>query len=483
MIREFAGYIPDIGETIETKVLSFEGRTGKLEVEVPHLSPEQLKKVMTKVKKASSEKLKTYSVAEIIDIIAKAIDQLLNRHSVYRKKAEELLPIVTGYDAEMIRLGLTTFFKTFRKPQLQRFLVEDFGNPILLDDFQPRVKGGFSKAFGPELIGHVWAGNVPGLPLWSFISGLLVKSGTIGKVSSAEPLMAGWFARQLAEVEPDLADCFAVVWWKGGDEEREKCVFETADAVVGYGGNSSLEAMKSRIPLTTRFLPFGHKVSFGVVMNSSLDPRKAWDTAHQAALDIVRFDQQGCYSPHLFYVQTGGSVSPLEFARSIAYELDCFEKRYPLRQLGLEEKHSIAAWRNQEELQLFSSSGKEIISNAAANWTVVFEGDALSFRPSCLNRTVRVLAFDQPDQVFNQISPYRNLLQTIGVAGSPNELFKLAEMFGKAGGTRITALGNMTTPEAGWHHDGRFNLLDLVQIVDIEQAAEEYAEKFAPYAD
>jgi hypothetical protein len=40
----------------------------------------------------------------------------------------------------------------------------------------------------------------------------------------------------------------------------------------------------------------------------------------------------------------------------------------------------------------------------------------------------------------------------------------------------------MTQPEAGWHHDGRFNLADLVRIVEIEQAAERAADRLAPYA-
>ena len=57
-----------------------------------------------------------------------------------------------------------------------------------------------------------------------------------------------------------------------------------------------------------------------------LDSQKAWRTAHQAALDVVRYDQQGCYSPHLFYVQKGGKVSPREFARYMATELDNFGK-------------------------------------------------------------------------------------------------------------------------------------------------------------
>jgi hypothetical protein len=39
----------------------------------------------------------------------------------------------------------------------------------------------------------------------------------------------------------------------------------------------------------------------------------------------------------------------------------------------------------------------------------------------------------------------------------------------------------MTLPEPGWHHDGRFSLLDLVRIVEVEQSAELAADQFAPY--
>ena len=41
----------------------------------------------------------------------------------------------------------------------------------------------------------------------------------------------------------------------------------------------------------------------------------------------------------------------------------------------------------------------------------------------------------------------------------------------------------MTAPEAGWHHDGRFNLLDLVTLTEIEQSAEQAADAFAHYVD
>lgn len=482
-MRETAGYLPDIGEKIDYKIVIFEGSGEKMEVQVPVLTDEQMDKISEKVKKAGNDVMKTFSVTELVRIIDHVISQLLDRSHPVRQKAERLLPVVTGYNREMVRLGLTSYLKTFRKQELQRFLVEDFGNPLLLDDFQPRSKKGFSKAVGPALTVHIWAGNVPALPLWSLVSGLLVKSGNIGKVSSAEPLFAGWFAGMLVEVEPRLADCLAIVWWKGGDEERERSLFRQADTVIGYGGNPSLDAIRKRVPLTTRFLPFGHKISFGVVSNAALDSRKAWKTARDCAYDIVRYDQQGCYSPHVFYVQKGGNVSPKEFAAYIAHELANFQARYPLRTLSIEETTSVAGWRQQHEMAVYSNPDMEIRGEPAGAWTVVFKESGSELSPSSLNRNITVAAVTDLDEVAGHISPLRTYLQTAGIAAAPHELYRLADLLGKAGVTRITGIGHMAAPEAGWHHDGRFNLLDLVNMVDIEHSAEDRAELYASYTD
>jgi len=483
-MKQVAGYIPPgFEEEIEWQTLNFKNNKDTLEVSVPILSREQVSTLVARIKKNSRDVLKSFTVNQIIHIIDEAIAKFLSRSSPYRKKAERLLPIITGYDEEIIRLGLTSYFKTFRKPQLQRFLVEDFTNPMLLDEFQPRPKGGFSKALGHDLIVHVWAGNVPALPLWSLISGLLVKSGSIGKVSSDEPLFAGLFVEALIEVEPRLADCMAIIWWKGGDQERESCLFRQADVIVGYGSNQTLASLRNKIPITTRFLSFGHKISFGLISKASLDPRKAVQTAYDAARDIARYDQQGCYSPHFFFVQKGGSVSTSEFARYVAHELACFEKRYPRRTLTLEEMTANVAWRNREELSAFHESTKEVMSDSLNNWTVVYEENCKEITPSSLNRVVKIIAVDELEEIIGYIEPFRQLLQTVGIAATPKELFNISDLLANVGVNRITALGNMTSPESGWHHDGRFNLLDLVNMVDIEHSAEEYSEKFAPYVD
>ncbi|MGQ2978300.1 MAG: acyl-CoA reductase [Polaromonas sp.] len=482
LLRETAGYLPGLrADEVAWQTLSFEGQGGGVEVVVPVLNDAQIVALTQRVRSASRSYLKSLTVVQIVDIIDQAIHRLLDPQDPWRRKADSFLPRVTGYDAEMVRLGLTGYLKTFRKPQLMRFLAEDFGNPQVLDDFVPRSKGGFSKAFGPDVAVHVWAGNVPGLCLWSLISGLLVKSGSIGKVASAEPLLAGWFAQLLVEIDPNLADCLAVVWWKGGDVAQETVFFGQADLVLAYGGTATLADVRRQVPVTTRFLPFGHKLSFGLVAASALDARKAPRAAQQGAYDVVRYDQQGCYSPHVFYVARGGKISPDEFSRYLAHELSALEKKYPRRALSLGEAADLAAWRGAEEIRSLSPGGPQLAGEGA--WTVVYNNALQPLAPGALNRTVRVVAVDQLTDVMPLLAPHRAFLQTVGVAASPRELFALAEQLGRAGVTRICALGQMSSPEAGWHHDGRFSLLDLVQMVDIDGSAEAAAETLAPYVD
>jgi hypothetical protein len=482
--RVVAGYLPGLAtDAVGWQTLNFGSGTSRVEVEVPVLSAAQMKSLALRVRDASRVHLKTLTVSQIIDIIDRAIARLLDPADPYRQQADQWLPVISGYDAQTVRLGLTSFFKTFRAPQLHRFVAEDFANPKVLDQFQPAAKGGAVRAFGPELLVHSWAGNVPGLPLWSLVCGLLVKAGNVCKLPSAEPLFAGLFARLLAEVHPPLADCLAVVWWKGGDEGPADALFGQADTVLAYGDNHSLEQIRRKLPVTTRFLPYGHKLGFGLIGRAALDAQRAPATARLAAHDVVRYDQQGCYSPHVFYVERGGKVGPREFAQYLAGELASLQRRFPRQTPALEDASPIAGWRQSAELATLSASGADLIGDAAGPWAVAYADQPQALAPTAGHRTIQVVAVDRLDQVIALAEQHRPFLQTAGLATSPDELFRLAELLGQAGVTRIAAIGAMTAPEAGWHHDGRFNLLDLVRIVEIEQSAERAADRLAPYAD
>jgi hypothetical protein len=94
-----------------------------------------------------------------------------------------------------------------------------------------------------------------------------------------------------------------------------------------------------------------------------------------------------------------------------------------------------------------------------------------------------VVAVEHIDQVLTQVAPFSALLQTVGLAAAPERIFEFTAELGEVGVTRVCALGAMSAPEAGWHHDGRFNLADLVTITELERSAEQAAEDYAAYRD
>ena len=479
-----AGYLPGLKESKLTwQRLPFGQGDTACEVEVPVLTPAQMTELTERVRTASQRHLKTRNLSSIIAVIDTAVARLLDEQDPYRQQLAEWLPRCSGLAPDMVRLGLNAFLKTFRALQLQRFVAEDFANPKMLDEFQPRPKGGWAKAVGPDLLLHVWAGNVPALPLWSLVSGLLVKAGTLGKVASAEPVFASLMARLLVEVEPRWADCLAVVWWQGGDVAQERVAFAQADVVLAYGGNDSLSALQQQVPITTRFLPHGHKLSFGMVAASALSIRKGQEVVQQAALDVMRYEQSGCYSPQVFYVARGGRISPLEFAQRMLAELQALQPRFPRRALSLEEAAAVAAWRESQAIQSLSHPECTVLGQADDPACVVYSDQAMALQPTALMRSVLVVAVNHLGEVPALLKDARHVLQTAGLAASPEELMPLAQALGDVGVTRICAIGAMTSPEAGWHHDGRFSLLDLVRMVDIDASTELSAESFAPYDD
>lgn len=477
-----AGYLPGLADDeVQWQTLGFESRDGqRLEVSVPVLTALQMRALAARVRAAACVHLRSMPVAEIIDAVDRAMARLLDRNDIYRQQAEAWLPVVSGYDADMVRLGLTGFFKTFRAAQLRRFVAEDFANPAVLDGFQPAAKGGAVRAFGPDLLVHSWAGNVPALSLWSLVCGLLVKAPAIGKLASAEPLFAGWFARLLAEVHPPLADCLAVVWWRGAGGEEADALYAEADTVLAYGGNQTLDALRRRLPVTTRFLPHGHKLGFGLIGAQALDTLKAAGMARLAAWDVMRYDQQGCYSPHVFYVQRGAPVSPRAFADYLAAELANLQRRFARRELDLEEGAALARWQQNME---WGGEAHELLGPVDAPWSVAYSESLQPLAPTALYRTIAVVAVDRLDAVLPVVAAQRDYLQTAGIAAGPEELYRLGGLLGAVGVTRISAIGSMSMPEAGWHHDGRFNLLDLVRMTEIEQSAELAAQPLASYAD
>ncbi len=164
------GLKPD--DVAEWRTLAF-GAHGEVALRVPLLTPAGLTAVAAGVAAARDAYLAEAPVAHVAASIDRAISRWLDPYSRWRRLAERALPAITGYSAPMVRKGLPGDLATFRLENLWRVLEAELGDLAYLDGFQPRGRlGGRSRAYGPRLTTHVFAGNVPGLPAQSLVAAL-----------------------------------------------------------------------------------------------------------------------------------------------------------------------------------------------------------------------------------------------------------------------------------------------------------------------
>lgn len=465
-----AFYLPGLieDEIGEFTRLEFGSEGTSVKMQSPVLTPELLTRIIADLRKAREEYLVHQPVAKIVETIDKAINLWADPSYPPRKLAQELLPTITQLSDPMISAILGMLNSMFSAESLNMLLEDELGDPRVLDEFRARPKGGFLKAYGPGLTTIVFAGNAPGLPMLSTILGFLTKSAVLGKSSSEEPLFAPLFAQTIAEIDPNLARCMAMVSWKGGDKEIEKIAFGHADVVVVYGTNHSVDEVRKQVPPATTFIPYGHKLSFGVIGKEALSSEKVHETAMLAATDASVLDQQGCVSPHLFYVEEGGEVSPKEFSRRLAKAMDAFNKQIPRGRLTADESAYINRLRGSYEFkELIDPEIALHTSSSGTSWTVIYESNQ-TFIPSCLNRTIRVKPVKDVMDVVQLVTPIKEYLQTMGAALPHDRLIPFADKMGELGLDRIPPLGKMTAPSLLWRHDGRFNLLDMIRWTGIE---------------
>ncbi len=439
------------------------------EVRVPRLTAALLREQVRALGDARAEHLAGRPVASVVEVVDRVAARFLDPADPLRRTAERALPAMTGYSPGMIRLVLDRMAADWRAAPLRELLRSEFGDPRVLDGFAPTGRGGAERmAVGPRLVAHVFSGNVPGVAVTALVRALLLKAAALGKTAVGEPLLAALFARGVAEADPGLGACLAVTYWPGGDDEIERAALEAADAVVVYGGAEAVAAVRERTPQGTRFLGYGPKISFGVVGRAALAGDAAARAARGAALDASTFDQQGCVSPHLFYVEEGGEVNPREWAGLLAREMEAVERELPRGTLAPRESSSIRQLRAVAEFAQAGGGGTELhASREGTAWTVIHDPDP-AFAASCLNRVVRVKPVGSLDEVAERVERFAPFLQTVGVAADPGSTRALAASLARIGAARVAALGNMAWPPQTWHHDGRPPLRDLVRWCDLE---------------
>lgn len=102
----------------------------------------------------------------------------------------------------------------------------------------------------------------------------------------------------------------------------------------------------------------------------------------------MRYDQQGCYSPHVFYVERGAPVPPRAFADYLAAELANLQRRFARRELDLEEGATVARWQQTME---WAGDTHQLLGPVDAAWSVAYSDSLQPLAPTALYRTIAVV--------------------------------------------------------------------------------------------
>lgn len=413
------------------------------------------------------------TTTELVRFVADLATNWLKPDFEFRKLALEQGPAQTGFSQATIARGLDSFFSELTFDNINALLAQELGNPDRLDRFIPEPVAGQTRpknaiARGPALLAHITAGNLPNPTLMCIVLGLLLRAAQFVKCATGAAFLPRIFAHSIYAADPKLGACIELAEWPGGRTELEQTLFSHADCVTATGNDNTIAALKQLVPPSVRFVGYGHRVSFGFITAEMLNCTTASRVAALAAADVAAWDQLGCLSPHLFYVETGGELAAETFAELLAAELDRIEKVAPRGLPPTETIAQIASRRAFYEVRAANLPHTRLwTSPNSTAWTVVYEADPL-FQLSCMHRFIYVKPVRDLAEALANAESVRGKVSTVGIAATPVRAHKIATELAAWGVTRVCPIGLMQKPSLLWRHDGRPTLGDLVTWTDWE---------------
>jgi len=456
------------------------------------LTPALVRDACIAVKRNRAAWLMERPTQELVELLAYAAERWMTPDNGFRRLALQHGPADQGIGVATLSRGLDAFLRLLSVESLNALIAQDLGDCRRLDEFSAPPgelrQGRTALVQGPELLVHVAAGHLPSSSLMSLVLGVLTKSAQFFKLSARCSLVPRLFAHSLADLEPKLGRCLELAVWPGGSDPLETALWEQADCIRMEGSDEAVAAVQSRAGTRARFVGHGHRLSFGFVGRDALSGYMARKVAGRVAADVTAWNQLGCLSPHVIYVEEKGGVSPEGFAEMLSEAMAEREASEPRGELSVEEAADIRSRRSLHELrsrrQLQEREGAETVPRGAffeppgqgtrvwasgdsTAWTVVYEDD-LTFRSSCLNRFVYVKPCEDPQRMLQAAEVVRGRVSTVGVAVGEGRQQEIARLLARWGVTRVCPLGRMQEPPLGWRQDGRPTLAELVTWTDLE---------------
>ncbi len=356
--------------------------------------------------------------------LARGVLELANHGDV------QSLAISGGLSAEMTRWALRTTFESVTPAALTAFLAS------------AELPGHRTVPVG--LAAVLLSGNVLTAPARALLLPLLMGVPVVARVSSREQafavllhdLLSGGcpsmqaFARGLAlvAIDPTTTD----------GAHALQALLGAVDVVSTYGSDHTCAEVRRQLPPGVQGIEHGHGLGVGVLAASANADDDSVDALAAAfALDVAAYDQRGCLSPQVLYVQENGWVSPQRFAERLHHALRQVAVTLPRGPID----HHLGAQQLQYRGvgaalgRLFEGDG----------WSVTYEGE-LSARPTPGFRNIAVHSYSEPAALRSKLASLGRHLKVVGHAGDSDGRKRFASDLPPSVAPRVCPPGQMQTP-------------------------------------
>lgn len=398
-------------------------------------------------------------VGQIIAAADSVGRQLLDGHCL--QLAEDLRQTglsETDVTATLLEVG-QILLRSYLEPKITRELGSTRPFRLRRIDYGSEVFEGWLP-LGTVL--HIAPGNSPSSGCLSVIEALLCGNVNLLKDTPRNGMFSLRLLEMLGRACPEIRPLLYGFHISSSNQETMQQLFNVADAVAVWGGDTAIGAIRQAVPPGVRLVEWGHRISFAYFSLSALEDASMLESL---AHDICRMEQQACASPQILYVDTDDFKLVRQAAACLAEQLAGVSPLYPPAEPAMHEQAEITTATLMTRLQQ-PFGDAEVIEDEQYRWRLLVENHP-GLKASPLFRTVRVKPLPRRDLVANLLN-YRRWLQTVSLGCSTDELAELTMQLLRAGATRIVRPGRVFSSYPGEPHDGVRALPRYCKRVDVQ---------------
>ena len=424
----------------------------------------------------------------------------------------------SGLPEREARSRLEAAWKGLAPESLRRQMELEFG-PDWVREFSP----GFEESFIPGASGcfeengrryvqkwrplgvlfHIGAGNMDGISAFSALEGLLTGNVNLVKLPGGGDPVSEWLISRLLQAEPKLKRYLHLFPIRSEEEGSMRELAEAADAVVVWGGDEAVKAVRRLADPGTKLIEWGNRLSFAYLPAAALNgPEEELDAQLQLlARHMAETDQLLCSSCQGIYVDTerGGTLLNVgrRLLRALEQEMERLERGggrgwdSELERTGGREEDSVLKRAGGEErtggrerdrlpdttrrqaaialelrtAELESVRERKRVLRGRGCSVIVFGDSRLEVSLQYGNPWVRPLP---ASDLVSLLRPFRGVLQTVCILCPEKADDRLREQFFRAGAVRITSPDHMSLGYRGEPHDGEMSMRRYVKRVSVE---------------